>query len=312
MRIAVVGAGAIGRFFGAQLARSGEEVTFVARGETLRALQADGLRLDTPEGAFDVGPVRATDDAASVGPVDAIILGVKAWQVPEAARAARPMVGPGTVVLPLQNGVEAADQAAAEVGRDHVLGGLCHVIAVAAGPAGVRVQAGLQPTVTFAELDNRPSGRVDRLREVLGRAGVKAIVPADIQAALWSKFLFIAAFGGVGAVTRAPIGVVRQMPGTRQMLVQAMEEIAAVARARGVALDPEAVTAAMARLDGLAPASTPSMQRDIMDGRPSELDSQNGAVVRLGGQAGVHTPLHRFLYHALQPSERRARGEIAF
>ncbi len=311
MRIAVIGAGGVGGYFGGRLAQAGEEVTFVARGETLRALQADGLHLDTPDGHIAVRP-KATDDPAGVGPVDLVVLGVKAWQVPEAARAARPLIGPSTVVLPLQNGVEAADQAAAEVGRKYVIGGLCYVVAFVTAPGHVKSQPGVEPTVAFGELDNRPSDRVRRLQELFVHAGVKVVVPPDILAALWSKFLFIAAFGGVGAVTRAPIGAVRQIPETRAMLEQAMQEVQALAAARGIALPASAAVEAMTRLDGAAPGATASMQRDIMDGRPSELESHSGAIVRLAAQAGIETPLHQFLYQSLLPSERRARGEIAY
>lgn len=311
MRIAVIGAGAVGGFFGGRLAQAGEDVTFIARGAGLRALQTDGLHVDTPSGAFSVRP-KATGDAASVGPVDLVILGVKAWQVPEAARTAKPLVGPSTVVLPLQNGVEAADQVTAEVGPGHVLGGLCHLIVFLTAPGRVQNMPGLEPSVTFGELDNRPSDRVRQVQEAFGRAGVKAIVSPDILAALWTKFLFIVAFGGVGAVTRAPIGVIRAVPETRAMLEQAMQEVRTLAAARGVALPADAAVASMARLDGLSPAATASMQRDIMEGRPSELEAQNGAVVRLAAQAGVETPLHQFIYQALLPSERRARGEIQF
>lgn len=307
MRIAVFGAGAVGGYFGGRLAQAGEEVIFIARGEHLQAMRRQGLQVESILGDFHLYPVQATDDPAQVGPVDVVLVGVKAWQVPEAARAMRPLVGPESFVVPLQNGVEAPDQLAAVLGPEHVLGGLCKIFSARVGPGRIR-HAGAEPYIAFGELDNRPSERAERLRQAFLRAGVKAEVPPDIQAAMWEKFLFIASLGGVGAVTRAPVGVLRSLPQTRQMLLQAMEEIVAVAQARGIALAGDAVDRAMAFVDSLPPGATASMQRDILEGRPSELEAQNGAVVRLGREVGVATPLHTFLYHSLLPQERRARG----
>jgi len=311
MRIAIFGAGAVGGYFGGRLAQVGEEVTFIARGEQLRALHDRGLRVDSLKGDFVVRPVRATDDPAQVGIVDVILVGVKAWQVPQAAEAMRPLVGPETFVVPLQNGVEAPDQLVEVLGADHVLGGLCRIVSFVTEPGHVR-HAGLEPYVAFGELDNRPSERADRLQAAFARAGVTAEVPADVRVAMWEKFLFIASFSGVGAVTRAPAGVLRELPETRRMLEQAMHEVLAVAHAHGIALPDDSIPRTMALVDGLPPGGTASMQRDVMAGRPSELESQNGAAVRLGREAGVATPLHTFIYHSLKPLELRARGQLEF
>ena len=308
MRIAVFGTGAVGGYFGGRLAQAGEDVVFIARGGQLRALQAHGLRVDSIKGDFALSPVQATDDPAQVGVVDAVIMGVKTWQVPEAARAMRPLVGPETFVVPLENGVEAPDQLAAVLGAKHVLGGLCRIVSFVVGPGHVR-HAGLEPYVALGEVDNRPSERAERLRDAFTQAGVNAEIPPDIRVAMWEKFLFIASFSGVGAVTRAPAGVMRELPETRQMLDQAMREVLAVAHARGVALPEESIPRTFALVDGLPPGGTASMQRDVMAGRPSELESQNGAVVRLGREVGVATPLHAFIYHSLIPMELQARGE---
>ena len=313
MRLAVFGAGAVGGYFGGRLAQAGEDVVFIARGEQLQALRDRGLRVDSfvSKGDFVVQPVQATDDPEQVGVVDAVLVGVKAWQVTEAARAMRPLFGPETFVVPLQNGVEAPSQLAAVLGGEHVLGGLCRIVGLVVEPGYIR-HAGLEPYVAFGELDNRPSERAERLREAFARAGVTAEVPLDIRVAMWEKFLFIASFSGVGAVTRAPAGVLRSLPETRQMLKQAMHEVLAVARARGIALPEEAIPRTMTLIDGLPPGGTASMQRDVIEGRPSELESQNGAVVRLGREVGVDTPLHAFIYHSLLPLELRARGQVQF
>jgi len=311
MRIAVFGTGGAGGYFGGRLAQAGEDVTFIARGEHLRALREHGLRVESVKGDFEVRPARATDDPEEVGEVDVVVVGVKAWQVPEVAKAARPLVGPGSYVLPLQNGVEAATQLAAILGPDRVLGGLAKIFSSVVEPGRVR-HVGGPASVAFGELDNRPSERAERLREAFERAGVTVEVPPDIHVALWEKFMFIAPFGGIGAVTRAPIGTLRSLPETRRMLEQGTREVFQVARASNIALGDDAVARTMAFADSQPPAGTASMQRDLIAGRPSELEAWNGAVVRLGRQASVATPLHAFLYHSLLPMELRARGRLQF
>ena len=306
MRIAVIGAGAVGGYFGGCLARTGEEVFFIARGAHLAALRQQGLRIDSPKGDFVVYPVQATEDASEVGTVDAVVVGVKAWQVSEAARAIRPLVGPETVVVPLQNGVEAPARLTEVLGDGPALGGTCRIISRLAAPGHV-IHIGAEPYVAFGELDNRPNEQAKRLRAVFEQAGVKAESPADIQVAMWKKFVFICSISGVGAVARVPFGILRSLPQTRRMLEQAMQEIEAVARARNIRLPSNVMPETLAFIDQLPPDGTASMQRDIMAGRPSELETQNGAVVRLGRMADVAVPLHTFIYHSLLPQEQQAR-----
>jgi 2-dehydropantoate 2-reductase len=310
MRIAVFGTGGAGGYFGAQLARAGEDVTFIARGEHLQAIRKEGLRIETPKGEIVVHPAKATDDPAQVGVVDVVLVGVKAWQVLEAARAIRPLMGPETFAVPLQNGVEAASQLESVLGADHVVGGLCGTLSWRIGPGRIR-SIGEVNFVKIGELDNRASERTERLRGAFERAGVKVEVSSDIHRALWEKFLFVVSLGGVGAVARAPVGVLRTLPETRGMLTRCMGEILAVARARRVPLADSIVADTMAFVDSLAPDGTTSLQRDIVEGRPSELEAWNGAVVRLGREAGVATPLHAFIYESLLPQEMRAREGLA-
>ena len=307
MKIGIYGTGGAGGHFGARLAKAGEEVVFIARGEHLAAIRKHGLVVETDSGEIRVHPANATDDAAGAGAVDVVLLGVKTWQVREAARRLRPMLGPDTFVVPLQNGVDAADELIAELGAERVVGGLCATFSWISAPGRIR-SLGQVHSIRFGELDRRPSARVEGLRQVFDRAGIRATVPPDIHASLWEKLLFVVPFGGVGAVTRVPIGIFRAVPETRALLRRAMEEIQAVARARGVALPGDAVEKGMAFLDGLDPTGTTSLQRDITEGKPSELEAWNGAVVRLGREAGVATPTHEFLYASLLPLERRARG----
>lgn len=311
MRIAVFGTGGVGGYFGGRLAQAGEDVIFIARGEHLKAIRQNGLRVDSIAGDFVTHPAQATDIPAEVGVVDAVLVTVKAWQVSEAAEAMKPMVGPNTMVIPLENGVDAPDQLAALLGAEHVLGGLCHVSALIAGPGHIKHVA-IPPRIAFGELDGRTSERVERLRQVFERCqGVTVAVPADIRVALWEKFLFIAAISGVGAVTRQPAGVICSVAETRDMLLRAMEEVAAVAEARGITLSPGIIQKTMSFIDNMPPATMASMQRDIIEGRPSELEAQNGAVVRLGKEVGVEVPTHAFIYASLLPGELKARGKIA-
>jgi len=308
MRIAVFGTGAVGGYFGGRLAEAGAEATFIARGEHLRALQADGLMVESPAGDFHLAPVRATEDPGDVGVVDLVIVGTKAWQVEEAARALRPMVGSRTMVLPLQNGVEAAAQLSQVLGGEAVLGGMCKIAAAVAAPGRIR-HMGVDPLVVFGEQDNRETDRVQALKRAFdGALGVRAEIAADIHAAVWEKFLFIVAVSGVGAITRVPIGDFRAVAETRALLGGVMKEVREVAGARGIDLGADPIERTLTFIDTLPEDATASMQRDIAAGRPSELDYQNGAVVRLGEEVGVETPLNRFIYHALLPGERRARA----
>ncbi len=308
MRIAIFGTGGAGGYFGAHLARAGEDVVFIARGEHLRAIREQGLRVETTSGEFIVRS-EATDDPTQVGAVDAVLVGVKTWQVPEAARAMLPMIAPQTFVVPLQNGVESAAHLAAVLGAEHVLNGMCGTISRVMGPGHI-LSLGETNFIKFGEVDDHKSERALRLQQAFERAGVKAEVPADIQAAVWEKFIFVAPYGGIGAVSRMTAGVIRSLPETRRMLERGMQEILEVARARKVSLADGIVEKSMGLMDSLAPSATTSLQRDISNGKPSELEAWNGAVVRLGRESGVATPLHEFIYHSLLPSELHARGEI--
>jgi len=308
MRIAIVGAGGVGGVFGGLLARAGHDVSFVARGANLEAIRAQGLRVHGPWGTFVVRPEVSEEPAglARGSPFDAVLVCVKAGQVREVAAALRPLVGEGTVVVPLQNGVEAAEALSAELGAGRVAGGLCHVFAWREGPGEVRT-TGTPLQITLGELKGPVTPRLTRLAEAIRGSGAGAVLADDVVAAAWEKFLFIDPFGSVGAVTRAPIGVMRSEPRTRALLVAAVEEVDALARARGVALAADAVARTLARYDELPAEATASMQRDVAAGRPSELHEQTGAVVRLGEAAGANVPVHRFLYAALLPQEAAAR-----
>ena len=193
MRIAVFGAGGVGGYFGGRLAVAGNDVTFIARGQHLQTIKATGLKVDSIDGDFVVHPAKATDNPAAVAKVDLVIVGVKSWQVPAAAKAMRPMVASATTVLPLQNGVEAAHQLSAELGAAAVIGGLCRIVSYVVGPGHIR-HAGFEPSVAFGELDNERTKRIESILGVFTKTGLKAAIPSDINVALWNKFLFISAY----------------------------------------------------------------------------------------------------------------------
>ena len=310
MRIAVYGAGGVGGYLGGRLAQSGEEVVLIARGEHLHAIQTHGLKVESIVGDFMLKPALATENPDEVGVADAVILGVKAWQVTEAEEAMRPLFGPETFVVPVQNGVEAPSQLSAVLGTQHVVGGMCRITSFIARPGHIKHLYGGR--MTIGELDSYPSERTESLRRALEQAGGTAETVTNVSTSLWMKFLFMAPWSGLGAVTRAPAGVWRSVPETRRMVEQIMEEVQAVARASHIVLPEDAIRTSIGVLDRLPPNVTASMQRDFMEGRPSELEYQNGAVVRLGRENSVDTPVNALIYNCLLPQELKARGQVEF
>jgi len=306
MRIAVVGLGGVGGYFGARLVEAGHEVAFIARGVHLEAIQRQGLRVYSPQGDFVARPEIATNDPAAIGTVDLVIVATKAWQVESTAPSLKPLLGENTLILPLLNGVEAPTQLAHALGEGSVLGGFCRVFSWIEA-AGVVRHGGIQPYICFGEMAGGTSPRVQALYEALQGAKFILELSENIQGAMWQKLSLIAPWSGVGAVTRQPIGVIRSTPPTRALLIEAIHETIAVAQGRGVRMLEDAAARVIKQIDDAPAESTASMQRDILEGKPSELEAQNGAVVRLGAEVGVPTPVHRFLYASLLPMENLAR-----
>ncbi len=307
MKIAVIGAGAVGGYFGGRLAQAGNEVVFFVRGKTFGALQNRPLRVKSIRGDFEVR-VPATNDPKEIGAADVVLVAVKTWQVREAAEAIMKMPSTDSLVIPLQNGMEAPEQLASVVGPGRVAGGLCRIVAEAVGPGEID-HYWAEPSIEFGELEPlRHHERLEHLHAAFTAAGVRSDIPAEIAIAMWRKFLFITPWGSLGAVTRLPVGGIRSTPELRARLESALEEVAQIARAEGKDLGADSVSKTLAVLDGLAPDTTSSMQRDIMAGRPSELEAQTGAVVRFGRKLGVPTPVHDAIYRELLPLEEQARG----
>jgi 2-dehydropantoate 2-reductase len=306
MKIAVIGAGGLGGYYGGLLARAGHEVTFIARGVHLAALQEKGLQVKSVHGDFHVEPVRATDNPKELGPADLVLVCVKTPALDAAARAARPMVGPDTVVMGLQNGIEAPGRIGAAVGMEHVLGAVTWIAANIEAPGVIR-QVSTFRRIVLGELDGSISPRLQQTVEALRRMGIAVEATDNIRKVLWTKFVFIAGFSGVGALTRLEVGDYRSLPETRTLMTSLMGEVEALARASGVHVDSDAVGQALAIIDGAAPAMKPSMQRDVEAGRPSELESMVGVVTRKGRELGVPTPTAEMVYAALLPVELKAQ-----
>lgn len=299
MKILVMGTGGVGGYFGAKLARSGAAVTFVARGAHLNAIRAHGLRIKSSvEGEFVVRAF-ATDDPGTVGRQDLVLFCVKSFDTEAAARALGAAVGPETAILSLQNGVDNAEKVGAIVGPGHVLGGAAYVFAAIESP-GVIVHS-LGGWIVVGELDGSESSRALRIREVLDRAGISIELSTQIQRVLWEKYLFIVAQSGLTALTRCPVGVIRSVPETRKMYRLILEEVAALAKASGVGLAPEAVDAVIMATDNLPPNAYSSLHYDLTHGTRLELEALQGHAVRLGERLGVPTPVCFAVFAALKP-----------
>jgi 2-dehydropantoate 2-reductase len=306
MKIAIMGTGGVGGYYGGLLAKAGRDVTFIARGAHLQAIRKNGLQVKSVHGDFQVSKALATDKPADVGPVDLIIFATKTYQTDEAAKAIKPMVGKDTVVVPLQNGIDAADRIGQVVGMDHVLGGATWLSAAIEAP-GVIGQYSEFRRITLGEFSGKTTARLTSIYDLLKETGATVEVSDNILKVLWTKFVFISSVSAMGSLTRVTFGEYRGVPEARAVLGEAISEVAAVARARGVKLDADILAKTQAFIDSSAPGIKPSMQRDVEAGKPSELESLIGVVVRMGAEKNVPTPVMRFAYAMLKPGELKAQ-----
>jgi len=298
MRIAVVGAGGVGGYFGGRLAEAGADVSFVARGRHLDAMRTAGLRILSPKGDLHLPRVAATDDPSTIGPVDVVIFTVKLYDVRPALALLGPLLGPDTIVLPFQNGVESVDLVSGAVGARHAGGGTCYLAAVVAEPGVIRHTA--MDHLIFGELDGTRSSRLERLLEACRATSFQSTLSTDITVDIWTKFASLSVFSGLTAVTRSPIGVLVSDPDLCALVATAVAEALAVARAKGVAVTdtPDEVVRACR---ALPPAARSSMLEDLERGRRLELPWLSGAVARIGRELGVPTPTHAFVTAVLKP-----------
>jgi 2-dehydropantoate 2-reductase len=299
MKIAVVGTGGVGGYFGGLLAHSGQDVTFFARGAHLEALRR-GLRVESIHGNFTVSPAQATDNLATIGPVDLALICVKDYQLEGVSPLLHPLIGEETVLLPLLNGIRAGTKLVERFGPKQTMGGLCRVVSFIAEPGMIKQLSPFR-SITFGEWDGQRSERAQRIYKAMANAGIEVTLTDDIQKAMWTKFIFITAYSGVGAVVRLPAGGIRACPETMEMLAAAIEEIVAVGRARGVKLDDDVAEKTMAFVHGLPDDATASMQRDVQDGRFFELEAMTGCLVRYGLETEIPTPVNQFIYATLKP-----------
>lgn len=300
MRIAVMGSGGTGGYFGSLLARAGEEVTFIARGNHLAALLTQGLTVRSRLAGDFTLPVRATDNAEEVGSVDLVLFCVKAYDTDLAAELIRPLIGSETVVLPLQNGIDAAERLLPVVGGKHLIAGVALITSSVEAP-GTVAQSGGAGKIIMGELAGGESARTARLLQAFERAGIPTQVHPDIQIAIWEKFVFICAFGGMTALTRLPIGPVLASEACRALFEGVMQEVTEVARVRGVGLPGDTVERSLTLAASFEPWARGSLYHDLESGRRMELDALNGMVVGLARKSGCSTPFNFAIYAALQP-----------
>ncbi|MEA2790369.1 MAG: 2-dehydropantoate 2-reductase [Acetobacteraceae bacterium] len=300
MRIAVIGAGGVGGAFGAALATAGADVTFVARGAHLKAMRENGLRIEGGRGETLVKPVQATDDPSTIGPVDFVLFCVKLWDVESAGAAIEPLVGPTTAVIPLQNGIDAAERLIPILGAQAVMGGVAIISATIAEPGVIR-QTGDFMRLVFGELEGGQSARGDAFFALCQKAGFDATHSDQIMTELWMKFVMLASNAAITAATRTPVGILRDDPDIFPLFSRASAEVVAVGRAKGVKLPDDAVQRVVGATRGAPPMMMASMAHDLIRGSRIELPWLSGKVVALGKELGVPTPVHEILYAVLKP-----------
>jgi 2-dehydropantoate 2-reductase len=310
MKIAVIGAGGVGGYFGGRLAEAGNDVWFVARGRHLQEMKRCGLKVKSRLGDILVKPVQATEDPAEIGPVDLVIIAVKLWDTDAATAAAKPLLKADTAVVSLQNGIEAVDRLVAAFGRQRVLGGVCHIAAVISGP-GIILHTGTMAKLTMGELDGTSSARLEALTAACKDAKIDFVASTEIDKAIWHKFVFLSSFAGVTTLTRLPKGPIMAEPETRSMLKSAIAEAVAVARARGVKLAEDLPEALIKFAETLPDDMKSSMLGDLERGARLELAWLSGTVAQLGASLGVATPTHKAIYQALKPyAEGRVSAKV--
>lgn len=300
MKFAILGAGAVGGYFGARLAEAGEDVSFMARGAHLEAIRSTGLRIESENGDAHIHPAQVSDDPAEVGPVDYVLFAVKLFQTEETAEFAKPLVGPSTTLVALQNGVECANVLSAVHGKEKVLNGTSYIAAVIAEPGLIR-QTGTFASFAFGEQDGTMSDRGQRLKEAADKAGLNPTYSSNVESLVWMKFLLIATMSSITTSTRKPIGELRDDPDIQPVIVASLEESIAVGRAMGVDLPENAMEQQLKRIAEFPAAMVASMYHDLHANKPTELEWMSGAVRRFGKQCGIPTPTHDAFYAILKP-----------
>ena len=300
MKIAVMAAGAVGGYFGGRLAAAGADVRFIARGRHLDVLRRDGLRIESPLGDLHLADAQAHEDPAEIGPVDIVLFAVKLWSSEDAAAQCRPLIGPDTAVITLQNGIGGAARIAPAVGEEHAVGGVAYIPSVLAGPGLIR-HGGEFAGILFGEADGAESPRLATFRDACAAAGFDATLSRQIERAQWEKFVFLVGLSGITGLTREPIGPSLADPDRRAFFHDLMKEVVAVGRAAGVALDADFADDRLAFGDTVPEGMRASLLEDLERGNRLELDWLAGEVVRRGRELGVPTPANAAVYVGLKP-----------
>lgn len=302
MKIAIMGTGGVGGYYGGLQAQHGHEVTFIARGEHFKAIREKGLRINSVHGDLLIQPAHVTDDPAQIGPVDLVIFCTKTYTTEQAAQQIKPSIGAETTVLSLQNGVDAADRIGAIVGMGHMLGGVTWISASIEAPGVIR-QVSQFRRVVIGELNGQITPRAKTVYKAFEKTGISAELSEDILKVLWTKFVFISTASSLGSLTRLTIGEYRSVPETRTMMIGLMREVEALARAQGITLDDDVVQKSLDFIDNATPSIKASMQLDVEAGRRSEVESMIGVIGREGRALGVPTPIADMVYASLLPGE---------
>jgi 2-dehydropantoate 2-reductase len=300
MKIAIMATGGVGGYFGARLAAAGEDVHFIARGQHLAALRANGLVLKSANGDLHLQPVSATDDPASIGTVDIVIFAVKQYDTESAAKLIKPVIGADTAAITLQNGMDKDERLRAVLGHDHVMDGAAYIAGARVASPGVITHVGKPARIIFGEADGSRSARGERFLAACKDAGIEATFSTEIAKELWAKFALLSAWTGVSSVLRQPAGEVAGDDNTRKLFADALTESVAIAKANGVDLGDDYLAKQRNFVDNVPPETKSSMQIDLEAGRRLELDWLSGAVARIGDELRVPTPTHHFIYAALK------------
>lgn len=307
MNILIYGTGGVGGFFGGKFALTEHKVTMIARDAHLRAIQENGLKVKSLTGDFIARPFLATDDLAKIEIPDLVIFGVKSWQLQKAIIDISQYCDDNTIYLPLQNGADNSEQLNKVVPKGQVLAGLCRMISFIESP-GVISNPDIAPTLLFGEQDNSRTQRVEEILAVFKLAGIDAAIPEDIQIAIWQKFLFITAVSAIGGLTRAPIGAIRESAYLNDLMLKTEQEVKTIALAKGIKLPENTIDNAFKAINRQSYDTTASTQRDIMEGKPSELKNFNGYIVSEGKRLGIPIPVNEMIYEMLLPQENKARS----
>jgi len=308
MNIVVFGTGGVGGYFGAKLHKAGFKVTFIARGKQLAAIKSNGLQIKSINGDFIIHP-EVTDDASTLVSPDLILLGVKSWQITEVAHIVKPIIDKNTMVLPLQNGADNADKLRAVLNIENVLAGLCKIVSKVED-YGIINHFAFDPEIIFGEYNNEQTSRIKQLKLVFDKAGFKNKLSENIHLDIWRKHLFITTVSGIGALTRSLFGVMKQNDAIMDMMLKTAQEIKQVANTKGISISDADVERTLKMFDQMPFGTTASMQRDMMEKKPSELENFNGYIVKQGVELGVETPLNSFVYNCLLPQEESVRASL--